>query len=163
MISCRNDAAGVTRCWRLKYRYSSWRNAFDLINGDHMTERQQRLQLAGARLIRGAALIGGGVGFVLFLTVLTGQQRLVLVFLVGALAMPAVILVLALSKPVLGGAPGLQRRVTRRDAPYFLGAAFANALIFVQAGAYLALVTVIVTGLLLIGGVRVAAAVGQRG
>ena len=125
-----------------------------------MTERQQRLQLAGAGLARGAALIGGAVGLVLFFTALTGQQRLVFLFIVGGLAMPAIMLGLVFSGP---GGPGVQWHPTRRDAPYFLGAAFLNVLIFVQTDAYLALVTVAVTGLLLTCGVRVAAAARPRG
>lgn len=127
-----------------------------------MTERQQRLQVAGARLARGAALIGGGAGLVLFFTALTGQQRLVFLFLVCALTMPLVLLGLALTGHRNGQA-GQQLRLTRRDVPFCLGAAFVNVLIFVQADAYLALMTVAVTGLVLTCGVRVAAGIRPRG
>lgn len=160
----------VTRCSRLKYRYSSGRNAFDLINGDHMTERQQRLQLAGARLARGATLIGGGVGLVLFFTTLTGHQRLVFLFLVIALTMPAIMLGLAMLGLGMVGSD-LSRHnegsaalhLTARDTPYFLGAAFVNVLIFVETDAYLALVTMALIGLAVTCGVRIAAGVRPRG
>ena len=62
-----------------------------------MTERQLRLQHAGLSLFRWASLIGGLLGVFVFATVLTGQQRLVFVILLGVVAMPLVLIGLSVA------------------------------------------------------------------
>src|SRR6478735_5682911 len=141
--------------WRLfAVRYRYWVGAtLRLINGDHMTERQQRLQFAGAVLVRGATLIGGAVGLFGFFIALTGQQRLVFLFLVGALAMPAVLVALA-ATGLDRGRVAAQPLLTIRNVPYLMGAVLLNVLVFVEPNAYLAVVFVIISGLTLAGIVR---------
>jgi hypothetical protein len=141
--------------WRLfAVRYRYWVGAtLRLINGDHMTVRQQRLQFAGAVLVRGATLIGGAVGLFGFFIALTGQQRLVFLFLVGALAMPAVLVALA-ATGLDRGRVAVQPLLTIRNVPYLMGAVLLNVLVFVEPNAYLAVVFVIISGLTLAGIVR---------
>jgi len=120
-----------------------------------MTERQRRLQDAGLRLFRWASLSGGLVGVFLFATVLTGQQRLVFVILLGAVAMPLVLIALAVagSMNVTSDPKG---RPCALNAFCLVGAAFLNAVLFVNPDLYVALAFVAVSGALLTVGVRMA-------
>ena len=127
-----------------------------------MTERQRRLQQAGLSLFRWASLIGGLVGVFVFATVLTGQQRLVFVILLGVVAMPLVLIGLSV-------AASLEVTDTTRpgslNAVCLVGAAFTNAVLFVSPDAYAALAFAIVSGAVVSYGVRLAAAnrrAGQR-
>ena len=127
-----------------------------------MTERQRRLQDAGLRLFRWASLIGGLVGVFVFATVLTGQQRLVFVILLGVVAMPLVLIALSVATAlkvttVPGGHPGAL------NALCLVGAAFLNAVLFVSPDAYAALAFVVVSGALLTYGMRMAAANRRAG
>lgn len=125
-----------------------------------MTERQRRLDQAGLRLFRWASLIGGLVGVFVFATVLTGQQRLVFLILIGVVAMPLVLIgvsVAASLKVTDAGRPG------SLDALCLVGAAFINAVLFVSPNAYAALAFVAVSGAVLTYGVRMAAANRRAG
>jgi hypothetical protein len=108
--------------------------------GEVMTERQIRLSAAGLLLLRGTAVIGGIFGAFFWFTALTGQQRLVFMLLVGAIAMPIVL---------LGFIDSL-----RWGTPTVIGLALTNAVIFVDPAAYLALAYVAVVGALLTLGAR---------
>jgi hypothetical protein len=127
-----------------------------------MTERQLRLQQAGLWLFRWASLIGGLAGVFVFATVLTGQQRLVFVILLGVVAMPLVLIGLSVAAALQvtdARTPGLLNGLC------LVGAAFTNAVLFVSPDAYAALALVIVSGAVLTYGVRLAAAnrrAGQR-
>ena len=121
-----------------------------------MTERQQRLQDAGLRLFRWASVIGGLGGVFVFATVLTGQQRLVFVILLGVVAMPLVLIGLAVagSMNVTSDPKGRPGTV---NAVCLVGAAFINAVLFVNPDLYVALAFVAVSGAVLTVGVRMAA------
>ena len=92
----------------------------------------------------------------------TAQQRLVLVVMVGAIAMPVVLVGLALAQSV-GQQPARNpvAAAGRHPGPLnllcLIGAAFLNALLFVNPDVYVALALVAVSGALLIVGVRVSA------
>jgi hypothetical protein len=103
--------------------------------GETVTERRIRLNSAGLLLLRGTAVIGGILGAYFWVTDLTGQQRLVLMLLVGAIAMPVVL---------LGFIESL-----RWGWQTVVGLALANAVVFVDPAAYLALAWVAVIGALL--------------
>ncbi len=100
-----------------------------------MTQRQLRLSAAGLLLLRGTAVIGGIFGAYFWVTELTGQQRLIFMLLVGAIAMPIML---------LGFIDSL-----RWGAQTVVGLALTNAVVFVDPAAYLALAYVAVVGLLL--------------
>ena len=100
-----------------------------------MTQRQLRLSAAGLFLLRGTAVIGGIFGAFFWITELTGQQRLIFMLLVGAVAMPVML---------LGFIDSL-----RWGTQTVVGLALANAVIFVDPAAYLALAYVAVVGALL--------------
>lgn len=121
-----------------------------------MTERQYRLQEAGLLLVRGAAGIGGAFGAMVFFTALSGQERLMSVFLIFALAMPLTLFVLAAfaSRP-----SNPEGRLAARGiiAGCLVGAAFSQSILFVEPDAYLALMVVVVSGVLLTVGVQIAA------
>lgn len=125
-----------------------------------MTDRQLRLHEAGLWLFRCAALIGGVLGLFIFATTLTAQQRLVFLVLVGAIAMPVVLVGLALAhaggqQETDSSAPVAQRRPSLLNALCLAGAAFLNALLFVSPDAFGALALVAVSGAVLAVGVRV--------
>ena len=63
-----------------------------------MTERQIRLSAAGLLLLRSTAVIGGLFGRIFLVTALTGHQRLMLLVLVVAMAMP--LLLIGLTGPL---------------------------------------------------------------
>jgi hypothetical protein len=109
--------------------------------GETMTERRIRLNAAGLLMLRGTAIIGGVFGAYFWVTDLTGQQRLVLMLLVGAIAMPVIL---------LGFIESL-----RWGWQTVVGLAMANAVLFVDPAAYLALAYVAVVGALLTVGTRV--------
>ena len=125
-----------------------------------MTERQLRLQQAGLWLFRWASLIGGLVGVFVFATVLTGQQRLVFVILLGVVAMPLVLIGLSVAASLKVTDA---RRPGSLNAACLVGAAFTNAVLFVSPDGYSALAFVIVSGALLAYGVRMAAANRRAG
>lgn len=118
-----------------------------------MTERQLRLQDAGLWLFRWASLIGGLVGIFVFATVLTGQQRLVFVILLGVVAMPLVLIGLAVAGS-MNATTDPKGRPGRLNALCLVGAAFINAVLFVNPDLYVALAFVAVSGALLTFGVR---------
>ena len=125
-----------------------------------MTERQLRLQQAGLQLFRWASLIGGVLGVFVFATVLTGQQRLVFVILLGVVAMPLVLIALSVAASLKVTDAG--RGTGPLNVLCLLGVAFLNAVLFVSPDAYAALAFVAVSGALLTYGVRMAAA-NRRG
>ncbi|MET0863894.1 MAG: hypothetical protein ABWZ98_06130 [Nakamurella sp.] len=106
-----------------------------------MTERYIRLSAAGLLLLRGTAAIGGIFGAYFWVAALTGQQRLIFMLLVGAVAMPVVLM--GLMEPLRWGTATV------------IGLALTNAVIFVDPAAYLALAFVAVVGGLLMVGTRV--------
>ena len=100
-----------------------------------MTERQSRLHAAGLLLLRSTAVIGGIFGAYFWVTALSGQQRLAFMLLVGAIAMPVMLLEFIDS--------------LRWGTLTVAGLALANAVVFVDPAAYLALAYVAVVGALL--------------
>jgi hypothetical protein len=106
-----------------------------------MTARQMRLGGAGLLLLRATATVGGLLGAVFLATALTGQQRLIFLVLVLALAMPLVLVGLAGS--------------LRCGGWTLFGLALGNAVVFVDPAAYLALAFVAGVGATLMFGSRV--------
>lgn len=121
-----------------------------------MTERQVRLQEAGLLLVRGATGIGGLLGSIVFFTALTGQERLISIFLIFALAMPLTLFVLAAfaARPA---DPAGRWAARGMIGGCVIGAAFSQSILFVLPDAYLALMVVVVSGVLLTVGVQIAA------
>jgi hypothetical protein len=111
-----------------------------------MTERQYRLRSAGLLLARMATLFGGGLGVVLLLTVMTGEQRIACAFAVGALALPITMV-------------AISTRSKGLDLYCLTGLALMSAIAFVELDAYLALLTMVLIGTALIGAVTVSSAV----
>ncbi len=127
-----------------------------------MTERQLRLRGAGRWMFRSAALIGGVLGMVVVTTAMTGHQRLILGILVGAVAMPFVMVGLALSASGISTADS-RPHLHALDVLGLLGAAFTTAVLFVSPDGFAALALVVASGALLTVGVRLTAPSGSAG